>query len=77
LLLLLFVIVIYYYYYVLISERMGWVPAGNEIPEPIKSSYKWIEGLSVTEMEIMHGAYRKDNPNGALYPLLQCFNCLT
>ena len=46
------------------SERIGWIPAGDEIPESVKSAYKWIEGLSVTEMEIMHGAYRKDNPNG-------------
>jgi len=43
---------------------MGWVPADEEVPEAVKSTYKWIEGLSVTEMEIMHGAYRKDNPNG-------------
>jgi hypothetical protein len=48
------------------SERMGWVPVGSEIPEAIRSTYKWIDGLSVTEMEIMHAAYRKDNPNGEL-----------
>jgi len=48
-----------------VSERVGWVPTDNEVPEAVKSSYRWIEGLSVTEMEIMHGAYRKDNPNGA------------
>jgi len=46
------------------SERVGWVPADTDVPEAVKSTYKWIEGLSVTEMEIMHGAYRKDNPNG-------------
>ncbi len=27
-------------------------------------SYNWIHGLSMTEMEILHAAYRKDNPNG-------------
>jgi len=48
-----------------VSERVGWVPAEEEVPEAVKSTYRWIEGLSVTEMEIMHGAYRKDNPNGA------------
>lgn len=46
------------------SERVGWVPTGDEIPEALREEYKWIEGLSVTEMEIMHGAYRCDNPNG-------------
>ena len=55
---------------VCVSERVGWVPADVEVPEAVKSTYKWIEGLSVTEMEIMHGAYRKDNPNGTLFPLL-------
>ena len=46
------------------SERVGWIPVKNEIPEAVQEEYKWVEGLSVTEMEIMHGAYRKDNPNG-------------
>ena len=26
--------------------------------------YNYVYGLSVTEMEIMHAAYRLDNPNG-------------
>ena len=43
---------------------MGWVPLASEVPDAVKDQYKWVEGLSVTEMEIMHGAYRKDNPNG-------------
>ena len=47
------------------------MPADTEVPEAVKSTYKWIEGLSVTEMEIMHGAYRKDNPNGMLYMVVQ------
>ena len=34
------------------------------MPSSIRDEYKWIEGLSVTEMEILHGAYRADNPNG-------------
>ena len=46
------------------SERVGWIPMDNEVPESVKSEYVWVDGLSVTEMEIMHGAYRKNNPNG-------------
>ena len=46
------------------SERVGWVPTMNEIPEGLQKEYDWVEGLSMTEMEIMHGAYRVDNPNG-------------
>ncbi|CAH1785090.1 unnamed protein product [Owenia fusiformis] len=45
------------------SERIGWIPIGEEVPASIKSEYKWVDGLSVTEMEIMHASYRKDNPN--------------
>ena len=57
--------------YVCASERVGWVPTDTEVPEAVRSAYKWIEGLSVTEMEIMHGAYRKDNPNGTLHAVIQ------
>ena len=48
------------------SERIGWIPLGDQIPEAVRTEYKWIDGLSITEMEIMHGAYRNDNPNGML-----------
>ncbi|XP_033125459.1 telomerase protein component 1-like isoform X1 [Anneissia japonica] len=43
--------------------RCGWIPNDSEVPQSVKSEYRWIHGLSVTEMEIIHGAYRKDNPN--------------
>ncbi|XP_022107201.1 telomerase protein component 1-like isoform X2 [Acanthaster planci] len=45
------------------SERCGWIPGLSEVPESLQQEYRWIHGLSVTEMEIMHGAYRKDNYN--------------
>ncbi|XP_019645560.1 PREDICTED: TPR repeat-containing protein DDB_G0287407-like isoform X1 [Branchiostoma belcheri] len=45
------------------SERCGWVPAVEEVPQAVVDEYRWIFGLSVTEMEIMHAAYRRDNPN--------------
>ncbi|XP_033636001.1 telomerase protein component 1-like isoform X1 [Asterias rubens] len=45
------------------SERCGWVPGSMEVPENLHQEYRWINGLSVTEMEIMHGSYRKDNYN--------------
>ncbi|XP_077982009.1 telomerase protein component 1-like [Glandiceps talaboti] len=47
----------------LTSERCGWIPSSAEVPQALVSEYRWIQGLSVTEMEIMHGAYRIDNPN--------------
>ena len=45
------------------SERIGWVPEADDVPKSLVQDYRWIFGLSVTEMEIVHGAYRKDNPN--------------
>jgi len=46
------------------SERIGWIPLLMEISENVMKDYSFIYGLSVTEMEIMHAAYRLDNPNG-------------
>ena len=45
------------------SERIGWIPEPGELPSNLVDEYRWVFGLSVTEMEIVHGAYRKDNPN--------------
>eukprot|EP00058_Branchiostoma_floridae_P025527 XP_002611017.1 hypothetical protein BRAFLDRAFT_97506 [Branchiostoma floridae] len=45
------------------SERCGWVPGVEDVPQAIVDEYRWIFGLSITEMEIMHAAYRRDNPN--------------
>ncbi|XP_033637129.1 telomerase protein component 1-like [Asterias rubens] len=47
----------------LTSERCGWIPTHHDVPESLAREYRWIPGLSVTEMEILHGAYRTDNPN--------------
>ncbi|XP_033641295.1 telomerase protein component 1-like [Asterias rubens] len=47
----------------LTSERCGWIPSFDDVPETIVQEYRWVHGLSVTEMEILHGAYRIDNPN--------------
>ncbi|XP_072023567.1 telomerase protein component 1-like [Amphiura filiformis] len=57
----------------LTSERCGWIPTFNDVPESIVSEYKWVHGLSVTEMEIMHGAYRIDNPNALFMIRSQSF----
>ncbi|XP_072172518.1 telomerase protein component 1-like [Diadema setosum] len=47
----------------LTSERAGWIPTHQDVPQSLVQEYRWVHGLSVTEMEIMHGAYRIDNPN--------------
>ena len=45
------------------SERCGWIPTPDDVPDSLSKEYRWVHGLSVTEMEILHGAYRIDNPN--------------
>lgn len=36
----------------------------SELPPNLLDSYQLVFGLSVTEMEIVHAAYRIENPNG-------------
>lgn len=47
----------------LLSHRYGWVPEKSKVPTEIVQTYDWIDGFSVTHMEIMHGAFRELNPN--------------
>jgi hypothetical protein len=47
----------------MIGARCGWIPEPNEVPHEFGSQYAWVQGLSVTEMEIVHAAYRSANPN--------------
>ena len=47
-----------------ISERAGWIPDFGDLTFNLAAQYGWVYGLSVTEMEIVHGAFRKLNPNG-------------
>ncbi|KAJ8315779.1 hypothetical protein KUTeg_007929 [Tegillarca granosa] len=51
----------------LLSERFGWVPTEAEVPEDIRTRYNWVNGASITLMEILHGAYRTKNPNAAFF----------
>ncbi|KAM3936475.1 telomerase protein component 1-like [Leptodactylus fuscus] len=48
---------------VFLGDRAGWIPDAAEVPEEIVDVYHWINGMSVTGTEIMHGAYRNHNPN--------------
>nr|DBA22784.1 TPA: hypothetical protein GDO54_013786 [Pyxicephalus adspersus] len=50
---------------VLLGERAGWIPQAAEVPQEIVETYNWINGVSVTGTEILHGAYRNCNPNAA------------
>jgi len=47
----------------LAGERAGWIPKFGDMTANLASQYGWVYGLSVTEMEIVHGAFRKLNPN--------------
>ncbi|XP_065653579.1 TPR repeat-containing protein DDB_G0287407-like isoform X2 [Hydra vulgaris] len=47
----------------LVGERAGWIPKFEDVSLNLATQYGWVYGLSVTEMEIVHGAIRKLNPN--------------
>merc|ERR1719494_810557 len=59
----------------LCGERAGWIPGFGDLTFNLASQYGWVYGLSVTEMEIVHGAFRKLNPN-ALF-LMRNSSCVT
>ena len=50
--------------FVFFSNRTGWIPSFEDFSANLASQYGWVYGLTVTEMEIVHGAFRKLNPNG-------------
>ncbi|XP_047125381.1 TPR repeat-containing protein DDB_G0287407 isoform X1 [Hydra vulgaris] len=52
----------------LAGDRAGWIPTFDEFSYNLALQYGWVYGLTVTEMEIVHGAFRKLNPN-ALFML--------
>ena len=49
---------------ILNSARAGWIPTFGDLTYNLAVQYGWVYGLSLTEMEIVHGAFRKCNPNG-------------
>ncbi|XP_013381732.1 TPR repeat-containing protein DDB_G0287407 isoform X2 [Lingula anatina] len=51
------------YFINMTSERVGWIPKTGDVPPNLLDQYCLVFGLSVTEMEIIHGAYKKINPN--------------
>eukprot|EP00037_Helgoeca_nana_P024790 m.265782 g.265782 ORF g.265782 m.265782 type:complete len:1124 (+) comp26758_c0_seq1:220-3591(+) len=46
----------------MLSERYGWAPAGCDVPETVIQDFGWSPFSSVTTMEILHAAYRNQNP---------------
>ncbi|XP_067675837.1 TPR repeat-containing protein DDB_G0287407-like [Haliotis asinina] len=51
----------------LVGERYGWIPGSDDVTEEVMQKYDWVEGTSITFMEVLHGAYRKKNPNVAFF----------
>jgi len=47
----------------LAGDRSGWIPTIDDLSRNLSAQYGWVYGLSVTEMEVVHGAFRKLNPN--------------
>ncbi|XP_065072260.1 uncharacterized protein LOC135696706 [Rhopilema esculentum] len=59
----------------LAGDRSGWIPTIDDLSRNLAAQYGWVYGLSVTEMEIVHGAFRKLNPN-ALFMFRKTINDL-
>ncbi|XP_048581022.1 TPR repeat-containing protein DDB_G0287407 isoform X2 [Nematostella vectensis] len=51
------------YFLNLTCGRSGWIPDFGDLTYNLAVQYGWVYGLSITEMEIVHGAFRKCNPN--------------
>jgi nephrocystin-3 len=51
------------YFLNMTCKRIGWIPMEDELPKALWDKYQLVFGLSVTEMEIVHAAYRIENPN--------------
>lgn len=47
----------------LIGHRYGWIPTFESLNETVWNHYQFHENVSITAMEILHGAYRSRNPN--------------
>lgn len=39
------------------------MPINKEVPVSVRDEYAWVSNVSITHMEILHGAYRGGNPN--------------
>ena len=57
----------YYSFPSQLQSRYGWVPNQDDIPSDIADTYNWVPNLSITHMEILHGAFRSKNPNAAFF----------
>jgi hypothetical protein len=51
----------------MIFFRYGWMPGSKDIPQDIQDQYNWVFPASITHMEILHAAYRSNNPNAAFF----------
>ena len=47
----------------LMGHRYGWVPSFESLNETVWNHYKFVDNVSITAMEVLHGAYRSRNPN--------------
>ncbi|XP_002735938.2 uncharacterized protein LOC100377029, partial [Saccoglossus kowalevskii] len=57
----------------MLGERYGWNPTSREVPQDIIHKYEWVPNLSMTHMEILHGAIRNQNPNAVFMLRDPCY----
>ncbi|XP_019644611.1 PREDICTED: telomerase protein component 1-like [Branchiostoma belcheri] len=55
------------FFLAMLGERYGWIPSTEDVSADIRDNYDWVDHLSITHMEITHGALRPNNPNAAFF----------
>ncbi|CAH1246787.1 TEP1 [Branchiostoma lanceolatum] len=55
------------FFLAMLGERYGWIPSSEDVSADIRDNYDWVDHLSITHMEITHGALRPKNPNAAFF----------
>lgn len=51
----------------MLGERYGWIPSVSDVPSDLAVQYRWVHNTSITHMEILLGAYFKQNRNAAFF----------
>ncbi|XP_035668714.1 telomerase protein component 1-like isoform X2 [Branchiostoma floridae] len=55
------------FFLAMLGERYGWIPSSEDVSADIRDNFDWVDHLSITHMEVTHGALRPKNPNAAFF----------
>jgi hypothetical protein len=49
------------------GSRYGWEPPPSIVPDDVRERFAWVDGASITAMEVLHGALRDKNPHALFF----------